>query len=390
MPGTPQNQSAARPRIGVDGRPLFFGQQTGVSRYLRNLLDAMLCQETGLDIVLYVHAAPPNSAVPPAWRNAGIRVAASPASRQKRLWENFTLPRALRRDGADLYFSPAYVLPIRLPCPGVVTIHDISYQVHPEWFPPVRSRYVRLLSRRSARRARLILTVSEFSKTEICRHYGIPPSRVRAIHEAAERRFFEPVSEETVNEVRSTYALPEVFILYVGSLHQRRQIPEMMAALTRLHREGGFRHRLVLVGHNNYYPPLDVSDLIQSAGAKDIVQYLEFVPEKDLPPLYAAADFVVYISRYEGFGLPVLEAMAMGKPVVTAGVNALAEVADDAALLVDPTSTDEIARAFRRLAEDTGLRENLVQRGRKRAASFSWEKAATETLACFRECLAAT
>lgn len=386
MPGQKFSKTGT-PTVGVDARTLFFGQQTGVSRYLRNLLAHLLAQDHGIRFLLYAHDHPPCDAVPPEWRNCQLRVVPGVAAMQKRLWENTALPRALQRDRADVFFSPAYVLPLLLPCPAVVTVHDISYEVHPEWFPPIRTRYLRLLSRRSVARARLILTVSEFSRSEICRHYGVRASRVRAIHEAAEARFFEPVPADEVSRVRRKYGLPERFLLFVGSVHQRRQIPEIAAAVASLARETGSPWHLAVAGHNNYYPPTPLSAIARRAGAEGLVHFLDFVPEEDLLPLYAGCGFAVYVSRYEGFGLPVLEAMAAGKAVLTSNTTALAEIAGDAALLVDPESSEAIAEGVRRLIHDTELRDSLGARGRTHAGGFSWRRAAVETLEALRECL---
>jgi len=371
--------------IGVDGRSLFSGQQTGVSRYLRNLLNHLPPLPGTLLITLYVDRTP--SQGEESWKQVDIRPVSSRWFSQKRLWENLALPRALAQEGCSLYFSPAYVLPLRLPCPGVVTIHDISYEVHPEWFPPLRSRYIRHFARRSARKATRILTDSEFSRAEICRHYRISPEKVRAIPLAADPGFFERPGPEKVAAARRRYELPEEFGLYVGSIHQRRQIPEMIRAMGLARRARAIDHHLVLVGHNNFHPPISMDRLIADSGGEGFVRWIDFVPEADLRALYAAADFVTYISRYEGFGLPVIEAMAAGRPVVTARAASLPEVAGDAALLVDPQSVDDIADAYARLATDFGLREELAQRGSDRAQAFSWDRTARETLAVLSDCL---
>ena len=380
--------TGGRPRVAIDIQTLVVDQKTGVARVLTNLLPPLLREDRGIDFLLYL----------PEWLSdggLGVRTDDWKAEfrpvpcrfSQKRIWENFALPRALRADSVDLLLSPNYVLPLWLPCPGVVIIYDISYEAHPEWFPPLRSQYVRLLSRRSAKKARLVITISEFSRTEITRHYRISPARVRNVSAAADPKFFREVGEEEVRRVRDKYHLPERFVLHVGSLHQRRQVPELLKAIGMLHREKGFEQHLILLGHNNFHPPTDISELIAEAEVEQWARHLAFVPEEDLLAFYAASELVVYVSRYEGFGLPVLEAMAAGRPVVTSNTTSLEEVAEGAACLVDPTDPREIAEGIRQIVEDRALREDLISKGRKRAASFSWEKTAEKVLAALRDAL---
>jgi glycosyltransferase involved in cell wall biosynthesis len=195
------------------------------------------------------------------------------------------------------------------------------------------------------------------------------------------------VPEEEIRRVRRKYAIDGEYILYVGSLHPRRQIPELLAAVAGSGREGALDRTLVLVGHNNYCPRISISELIRKGGAQSAATYLDFVPEEDLLPLYAGCDIVAYISRYEGFGLPVVEGMACGKPVVTSNNGALREVAGDGAVLVDPTNVAEIRGAFQRLINDRTYYEEIRRKGFQRCQEFSWAKSADGFLAIIREVL---
>jgi glycosyltransferase involved in cell wall biosynthesis len=299
-------------------------------------------------------------------------------------WTHHGVSRAALRLGADLLHMPATVAPMSPRLPTVVTIHDVAVLRFPHLFRPWFRRYGRMVIPRAARAARRIITVSEASKQDICDFLGIAPQRVTVIPNGVE---VCTLFRGSVEEVRSRYALPGAFALAVGSIEPRKNLARLLRAVAWL--QGRPETRDLVLVHAG--PPGwlldDLFDALRRLRPAPAVRFLGYVPEEELGALYRGARLMVYPSLFEGFGLPVLEAMACGCPVVTSNSGALAEVAGDAAVLVDPTSEEAIADGIRLLWTDAELRERLAFRGSQRAAAFTWEGAARATSAVYREAL---
>jgi len=262
-----------------------------------------------------------------------------------------------------------------------VVMHDALLEVLPGAFSR-RALMRRGLYRRSARRAALVLAPSEASKRDLERVYGLEPARVEAIHLGVDDRF-RRASEDDARRVRGVYSLgARPVLLFVGKLSKRRNLPDLVRAVAALHSD----HVLVLVGEDHL--GLALEDVGREAGIGDRLRVLGFVPDNDLPALYRAAEIFVYPSDYEGFGIPVLEAMAAGTPAVTLDNSALAEVAGDAAVLLPSADPDVLVGAFERLASDPALRADYSARGRERAAGFTWAETARRTIETLREAVA--
>lgn len=303
-----------------------------------------------------------------------------PRSRAGRLlWEQTRLPWLLRRMGVDVLHSPHHHTPLLLPgVRRVVTFHDVTFLLLPERYPIARRVFMRGVTRGAARVADAIVTPSEAVRRDVIRELGLAPERIVAIPEAAGAHFHS-VDAETAERVRQTYRLPDTYVLSVGSLEPGKNRSRLIRAFDRVREEGV---ELVIVGQPAWRYEDDGS-LVEQLGLAGVVRFLGYVPDDDLPGLYAGATLLAFPSLYEGFGLPVLEAMASGTPVVTSNGSAMAEVAGDAALLVDPLDTDALAAAMSRLLSDEALREELRARGAKRAGRYSWERTAMETLAVY-------
>jgi len=270
---------------------------------------------------------------------------------------------------------------LSLPCPGVVTIHDITFTLHPEWFP-WRSRVAfGMLAPGSARRAAHVLTVSACSRRDIIARYGVDGARVTAVPLAADPAF-TPRTAEEVERVKRKHSLTRPYFVHLGSLHPRRNIEKLMDAFASVKDASD----LALVGRVER-PWLSMAPLIRARKLDGRVKHLGYVGEADLPALLTGAVALTYPSLYEGFGLPVIEAMACGTPVLTSNVSALPETAGGAAFLVDPASTEEIATGLRALLEDPALRERLSEAGLARAAAFSWRRTAEGTIAAYRKAM---
>ncbi len=279
------------------------------------------------------------------------------------LWEQLVLPRLLDRD--ELLWSPANSGPIGV-ARQVITIHDLSPLEHPEWFSSTFVLWYRLMLPPLARRVRHILTVSECSRQSILRRLGAPPNKVTAVPNGVNVESFRPSDPRGV---RRKYGLGERYILFVGSIDPRKNLGRLLKAWRQVEEKAG----AVLViagGRNRVFRSTEVDE------GTSQVKLLGYVPEEDLAGLYSGATFFVMPSLLEGFGLTVLEAMACGTPVLTSNAGALPEVADGAAVQVKATSVDEMRRGMRQLLTDECLREDLRQKGLRRASEFSWDRTA--------------
>jgi glycosyltransferase involved in cell wall biosynthesis len=318
---------------------------------------------------------------PPAGR-AGLRVlkVRAPSRPLRLLWEQAVLPLRLSELRIDVLHSPHHTTPL-LPCGcrRVVTIHDLTFLLLPERYPPTRRLYFQVMTRLAARVADAIIVPSEAVRGDVMRLLpasGGPTERLFVIPEAAGAAF-HPQDAVAIEAVRRRYGLEGPFLLSVGSLEPGKNRERLLQAFARLQARG-LKHTLVVAGQRAWRYEGE-APLARRLGLADSVRFLGHVPQADLPALYSAADLFVFPSLYEGFGLPALEAMACGTPVVASNVSALPEVVGDAALQVSPLDVEALAGAIEGLLRDDRLRADLRERGLERAAQFSWEKAARQT-----------
>ncbi|HIE37493.1 MAG TPA: glycosyltransferase family 1 protein [Anaerolineae bacterium] len=297
------------------------------------------------------------------------------------LRQQWMVPRFLRRLDADLYHTPYYLMPYRPGQPTILTVHDLI----PLLLPDRSTMRARLLFRwtmaMALRAADSVIAVSETTRRDLLTRFHIPPCRVVTIPEAVDPTFFvRPPAE--VSALRRKYGLPERYILYLGSNKPHKNLVRLVEAWARI-TEHGIRNTLTIAGAWDSRHP----ESRERAESLDLgnIRWLGPVPEADLPALYTGATTFVFPSLYEGFGLPVLEAMACGTPVACSNTSSLPEVVGDAALTFDPTDTAGIADAVARLLEDADLQADLRERGLRRAARFSWERTARATLTVYRE-----
>jgi glycosyltransferase involved in cell wall biosynthesis len=292
-------------------------------------------------------------------------------------------PRLLRRLRVDVAHFTNGMVPLALSVPTVVTIHDMSLTMFPKYHPPRRVLLNRPLVDLAARRADAIITVSESAKRDIVRLYGSQAERIHVVHEAAAPSF-QPVRDRAgLARVRERYDLADRFILYVGTIEPRKNLPKLIEGFASRRKSGQLPHQLVCAGPYGWLSR-DIEDLIDRLQIEDAVRFTGYVPFGDLAALYSLAEMFVFPSLYEGFGLPVIEAMACGTPVVTGHVAALEEVGGGAVEQVGHLDADSLGDAMVRLAGDRQRRERLSTLGRERAQLFSWERAARETLKVYR------
>lgn len=283
-------------------------------------------------------------------------------------WEQTSLSAAVRRDRPDVFFAPAYTAPVSLAAPLVVTIHDVSFSRHPEWFRPREGMRRRWLTRHVARRAKVVLTDSQFSAGEIEALYGIPAERITVI----------PVG---VTSRATNVPVPrEPLVLYAGSIFNRRNLPDLLAAFTRVVRVVPDA-KLTVIGDDRTWPPQPLASLAASHGIQSAVEFRHYVTDEELASLYARASAFAFLSSYEGFGLTPLEALAAGVPIVVADTPVAREVYGDAAAFVPLHDVDATAAALSGFLTDPATTAAQLARAPSVLARYSWTTAADRTLA---------
>lgn len=360
-------------RIGIDARLLGY-QSAGISTYIRSLVRA-LARLDGEDDLVVLQSRRGEQAIAEAPNITYRRLWTPPHHR----WEQAMLPLELVRAGLDLLHSPDFIPPFRARCHSVITVHDLGFRLYPEAVTDESRRYYGQIDR-AVKHARAIIAVSESTRRDLVEQVNAPADRVRVIHEAATEAF-RPLSASAAKEqARTKLLIDGDFILFVGTVEPRKNLPTLLHALAA---PGLSSVRLVIAGGRGWLSD-EVFGLIEELSLAQRVRLLGHVAPEDVVTLYNAADLLVCPSLYEGFGLPVLEAMACGTPVVCSNTSSLPEVAGDAALLVEPRDVAAWAEAIGRALGDGSLRAEMRERGLRRAAAFSWEQAARETLEVYR------
>ena len=345
--------------------------RTGDETYTVNLLRSLPAADAELR---YACSLRDPAALPSGVPATVERIRLDVASPYRRI--PFTFPRLARSAGAAVAHVQYFVAP-RMPCPTVVTVHDASFARAPELFGS-RDRFLFRFVAGSVRRAAAVIAVSEFTRRDLIDLYGVPEHRVHAIPNGVDARFVpRPAAVATVVE---RHGLEAPFVLAVGALQARKNLPRLVQAFAAA---APLDHLLAVVGGDRG-GRAEVVAAAAAAGLGDRLRLLGHVGEDALPDLYGAARALAFPSLYEGFGLPALEAMACGTPVVASRTTGLGEAVGDAALTVDPTSVDELADALGRVLHDDPLRMRLIAAGSARAAELSWSRTAARTAAVYR------
>jgi glycosyltransferase involved in cell wall biosynthesis len=367
-------------RICLDAH-MIAGRETGNETYVAALAPA-LARLQGLQCVAAIE---PEATLPSSWTDARPEIARlHPAGDWLRL--GYTLTKICHDTRADL-LHVTYNAPFVSPCPIVVTVHDVIFQRFPEFFSARDRLLFATLLPLSLRRAAAIITDSECSRADIITFYPFTAGKVYMVP-LAPAPTFRPIEPPIAQRVCERYGVASQFILAVGNLQPRKNLMRLVDAYRNLLTQGLDNHQLVLVGkdalRSNEFRA-QVRDLVE-AGRLALTGY---VPESELPALYSAASAFVYPSMYEGFGLPILEAMACGAPVITSACSSMPEVAGDAAVLVDPTRIDRIAAALHTVLTQPALADELRRRGQARAVEFTWDATARRTAEVYRSTLRA-
>jgi len=362
-------------RVALDVRPLTTSR-AGVATYCRGLLYGFgrLPAGESPSLTLYAKEAAPESL--PTFEGSWQ---AMPAP----LWLPLAVPRALLAGHIAVFHGANHMAPPWSPVPTVITVHDLSALrmggLH-TWRNRLLTVPQMLLSLRQASR---LIAVSRATASDLTRLPGIDAERVRVIYEAAAPGL-APAIPEQIRSLSHRLDLPETFFLFLGALEPRKNVVTLVRALAELYAEGDHRAKLVIAGAEGWRND-EVFAEVTKRGLERDIRFAGYIPAEDLPALYGAATAFVYPSLFEGFGLPPLEAMACGTPVICSNTSSLPEVVGDAAITVDPLATSDLAAALRAVLDDTDLRARLRHAGLQRAALFSWERTARETLEVYRE-----
>jgi glycosyltransferase involved in cell wall biosynthesis len=363
-------------RIAVDAHAI--GRHlTGNEVYVRSLLRGFAEIDRHSQFVAYISEPGAEQWIPERFEVR--RVSANPYYRLG--WD---LARLTRADRPDL-IHVQYTAPLLGRVPSVVTVHDVSFLEHPEYFTMARRSQLRFTVARTVEKAAKVLTVSEFSRDAILRAYDIPREKVRVVPNAANPAFRVIGREKAQHTVRERLRMNAPFVFTVGDLQPRKNQIGLIEAFARLlHQHPHLPQHLVLTGKETWFTP-KVREAARTSGYADRIHFTGWVSDAELLDLYNACDCFVFPSFYEGFGLPILEAMACGRAVACSNTSAMPEVADGAGLLFDPNDTGEITRALADILLDSELRARMERLGVQRAAMFSWHSSARATLDVYSE-----
>ncbi len=358
-------------RVGIDAHTI--GQRvTGNEVYIRSLIHKYAALDRSAEFTAYIAAREAKAWIPESFTAAYV-------SRNPFVRLGLELSLELGKNPTDL-LHVQYTAPLFCPAPVVVTVHDVSYLDHPEYFSKFRAHQLQLSTRRTLRKAAQIITVSEFSRRRIAKAYGLDPADVAVTLNGPQEQFRPLKRETSMFKVNRALGIDKPYILHVGDWRPCKNQTGLIRAFGQLVKNHpSLRHNLVLAGKHTWFSPRVLAE-IRRSGVENRIVVTGFVDDELLPALYNAADVFVFPSWYEGFGLPAVEAMACGRPVVCSDATALPEVVDGAALLFRPDSVEEQMRAIRDLLLDAELAARMAKKSLQRAQHFNWRDAASKTL----------
>ena len=375
--------------IGIDASRSVAQERTGTENYSLNLIRHLLALESDHHYRLYFNRPPsfPPKACPEPRRRVGGEEGGAATLQPcdlhvmpfPRLWTHLRLSWEMAHRPPDLLFVPAHVLPIVHPHRSVVTVHDLGYLYYPEAHRPLDRLYLDLSTRYNARAATHLIADSSATKRDLIERYGIEPGKITVVYPGYDNTVFQPArDEEAIEAVKARYGIAGDYALFVGTLQPRKNLIRLIEAFSNLQYPIS-NIQLVIAGKKGWLY-WEIFRRVKELGLEGSALFPGYIAADDLPALLSGASLFVFPSLYEGFGLPVLEAMACGTPVVCSNISSLPEVAGDAALLVDPLDVEELAAAMERVLGDESLRAELIERGFEQVSKFSWERCARQTL----------
>jgi glycosyltransferase involved in cell wall biosynthesis len=363
-------------RIGIDARLVYYSQ-AGIGQYILHLVNSLGRIDRENEYVLLQS------------RKDETTILEQPNFRRVSLWtpshhrlERYALNVELMRLGLDVLHSPDFIPPYRPSCKSVITVHDLAFLLYPHFLTKESARYYGYIDE-AVRWTDHIIAVSKSTKHDTIQHLGVPEDKITVVHEAA-NPIFRPIDREEAREqVRDRYGVGAPFVLFVSTIEPRKNVPTLLRAVWQLVECYKEDIHLVLAGGKGWLYE-DAFSVVDELDLDDRVHFVGRVTSEELLSLYNAAELLAHPAFYEGFGLPPLEAMACGLPVIVSDVASLPEVVGDAGLLIDPHDVDELTVAMWRILNDQDLRREMIDKGQRQAARFSWERAARETLEIYR------
>ncbi len=363
-------------KIAIDYTPAY-EQGGGIGRYVRELVAALSLQDTETAYRLFVAGASLNQLPAPIGSNFAWCPTRITPKWFARIWQRAHLPLPVETftGSVNLYHATDFVLPpTRAKTRTLLTVHDLSFVRVPEAASPNLKTYLDVVVPRSVHRADCVLADSQATKDDLIDLYQVSPEKIIVLLSGVDARF-KPISGDTLTHVRKKYGLGDAqYVLSVGTVQPRKNYVRLIQAISQLRAQGHDLHLVIAGGRGWLEDPIYAA--VASQKMEAYVHLIGFADEADLPALYSAAACFAFPSLYEGFGLPILEAMGCGTPVVTSDKSSLPEVAGDAALIIDPYQVDDLADAIRQLVNDSTLRQTLIGKGHQRAKTFTWEKSA--------------
>jgi glycosyltransferase involved in cell wall biosynthesis len=381
-PSIPPSTPPTRLTIGIDASRAARAHRTGTETYSLELIKALAGLASASRRLRLYTPHPPQGMDWPDSPHVETRVIPWP-----RLWTHLRLAVELHQHPPDVLFVPAHVLPLSCPVPAVVTVHDLGYRHYPEAHRPLDRRYLDWTTRRHTRVARQIIADSQATKQDLIDFYGANPDQIQVVYLGRDENLTPVTDPEVFRQVKAKYGLEGDYLLYMGTLHPRKNLVRLVEAfhaavldLTGFENLSGLSDlKLVIAGKQGWLYN-DIFERVQQLGLTGRVIFPGYVADQDKPALLSGALAYVFPSLYEGFGLPVLEAMACGVPVLTSNCSSLPEVAGEAVLLVDPHHTAEIADGLVQLVTNFDFRQQLIQRGYHQIQKFSWKRTAEQVL----------
>ncbi len=303
------------------------------------------------------------------------------------LWEHFVLPKLLNNGKTDLFHMPDHILPVlSVKAKKVITIHDLSFYIYPETFNFSKRFYKKLLTPYSVKNADFIIADSNSTKSDIIKLFSYQEQKIKVVYIGVSEMFKKINDQNLLKKIRSKRRLPKNFIIFVGTLEKRKNIELLIDSFADLIRQKKIDHDLIIVGKKGWL----FEGIFEKINKKELAGRVKFIfdtTDDELPILYNLADLMVYPSLYEGFGLPVVESMACGCPVITSNVSSLKEIACGAAILINPRDKEELSYYIEKVLTDENLRNDLITKGFQRAKNFTWRKCAEETLQIYNSIL---
>lgn len=368
-------------RIGIDSRGLLHPQKTGLEWYETHLLKALSKIDLKNEYWLYL--------------NRDLKETFPPNFKKRVLFwplmgfNQVRLPLDFLFFKPDVFFFPVLVRPFYCPCKSVVMVHDLNFLIHPESYSFLSKTRLVLSVRMAVKKSDQIITPSNFTKNEVIKYYGVPSSKINVIYEGYDAELFRPSPPSLIKQIKTKYGLSFPYIIHIaGRFQKHKNTEKLIEAFYFLKKNKKIKHKLVILGKKDksvesHYP--HSLRLAKKLKIDQEVLFLGYLPEEDLPPLLTGASVFVFPSLYEGFGLPPLEAMACGTPVVASNTSSMPEIIQDDGILIDPQNVQEIADAIFQVISSPTLSAEIKEKGFKKAQEFSWEKCAKETLAVLEE-----